>query len=327
MRDIKINDTLTLTKINPAFMTRQISEIAVEQNGIRFHITSLKPIRPQNKPTAREEKFLKRFENGIKEQGMFIKKGAKAFYFYMAPLITKKACLKCHARQGYEKGDIRGGISITAPFVMKIPFLSLLLGHIIIGLAGLLGIFIAGRKLKNAYDIIDKQAVFDSLTKIPNRRNFGTTILTEYKRSQRYQLPLAVIMCDIDNFKAYNDTYGHSQGDLCLEKVAQKIKTSLKRPGDFCARYGGEEFIILLPNTALDDAVHVAEIIRANIEKMGIPHKNSLPKQVVTLSLGVATSIGSTSVTHEKLIKHADMALYKAKEQGRNQVQIFSEVV
>ncbi len=132
-------------------------------------------------------------------------------------------------------------------------------------------------------------------------------------------------MCDVDNFKAYNDTYGHGSGDQCLKKVAQMIKSSLERPGDFCARYGGEEFVVLLPNTALDGAMHIAEIVRSNIEEMGLLHEKSLPKQVVTLSLGVATSEGITFVTHEDLIKHADMALYKAKELGRNQTQSYNK--
>ena len=327
MRDIKVNDTLQLTKVNPAFMTRQISEIAMEQEGIQFHITSLKPIRPQNKPTPREEKFLKEFEEGIKEKGLLIKDEAKTSYFYMAHLKTKKSCLKCHAKQGYSEGEVRGGISVTSPFVMKIPFFSLLFGHLVIGVVGLFGIVIIGGRLNKAYKTIKKQAVFDALTGVPNRRSFTESILTEYKRSQRHQRPLSIIMCDVDNFKAYNDTYGHSQGDICLKQVAKTVKTSLKRPGDFCARYGGEEFVVLLPNTPLDGAMHIAEIIRSNIAKMEIPHKKSLPAQVVTLSLGVTTlDKGIPLASYEELVKHADVALYNAKEQGRNQVQSFSDV-
>jgi diguanylate cyclase (GGDEF)-like protein len=133
-------------------------------------------------------------------------------------------------------------------------------------------------------------------------------------------------MCDIDRFKEYNDTYGHSHGDLCLKKVAQAIRNSLKRAGDFCARYGGEEFIAILPNTGPDGAVRVAERMRSKVEEMEIQHKKSLPARRVTVSLGVATSQDSaTVVSLEELIKHADLALYKAKEQGRNQVQFFSE--
>ena len=243
----------------------------------------------------------------------------------MAPLKTEKSCLTCHAKQGYKAGDIRGGISVTLPFAMEIPMLSLLLAYLLIGGAGLCGIIILGVKLNRAYEIIKRQSLFDTLTEIPNRRSFSETIVREFSRSQRNQNSLSIIMCDIDNFKAYNDTYGHSNGDICLKKVAQGIKDSLKRPGDFCARYGGEEFIVILPDTALDGAMNIAEAIRLNIEKMGIPHKNSLPEQVVTLSLGVGTSDGTNLLTHEELVNHADMALYKAKDQGRNQVQFFSE--
>ena len=113
---------------------------------------------------------------------------------------------------------------------------------------------------------------------------------------------------------------------MCLQKVAQAIKACLKRSSDFCACYGGEEFVVLLPNTPLDNAISVAEIIRSDIEKMKILSKNSLPVGIVTLSLGVSTTEGNTVFEPENIIKMADTALYKAKEQGRNQVQSFREI-
>ena len=325
MRDIVVNDELTLTMVNPAFMTRQVSEIAMEQQGVQFHITSLKPIRPENKPSEIEEEILKEFEKGLKEKGMFVSKGAQTSYFYMAPLRAEKACLKCHEKQGYKEGDIRGGISVSSPFVMEMQLFPLIAGHFTIGVFGFFGIIMASRRLSDAYETIKKQAVFDALTGVPNRRSFSESILTEFKLSQRHRQPLAVIMCDVDNFKVYNDTYGHGSGDLCLKKVAQTVKSSLNRPGDFCARYGGEEFVVLLPNTGLDGAMQVAERIRSSIEEMGIPHEKSLPAKVVTLSVGVAVSKGISLVSQEELVKQADRALYSAKQQGRNQVQSFSE--
>ena len=327
MRDIEVDDGLKLTKVNPAFMTRQISEIAEERNGIVFHITSLKPIRPENKPNLKEVTFLREFESGAKEKGLFVKEDSRTLFFFMAPLKTEEACLKCHSKQGYKEGDIRGGISVTLPFSMGIPLSSLSLGHIGIGLIGLVGIFVAGRRLSKAYETIERQAVIDALTEIPNRQSFSDTMEREFKRSQREQVPLSIIMCDIDHFKEYNDSYGHSNGDLCLKKVAQAIRNSLKRAGDFCARYGGEEFIVILPNTSPDGAMRVAERMRLNVEEMGIAHKKSLPAQIVTMSLGVATSEDTSSlVSLEELIRCADMALYKAKDLGRNQVQSFSEI-
>ena len=323
MRDIKVNEQLTLTKINPAYMTRQFSEMAMSSDDIQFHITSLKPINPNNKPTQLEAKYLKAFEKGLKAQGEYIQSGATTKFFYMAPLITEKVCLKCHAKQGYQLGDIRGGISITLPPAEDSHLLPLAATHIVIGFLGLLGIMLSARKLNKAYAKIEQQATIDSLTHIPNRRVFSTRLLTEYKESQRNRQPLSVIMCDIDHFKEYNDTYGHSAGDECLQKVAQTIQDSLKRPSDMCARYGGEEFIVILPHTAIDGAIHVAEKIRSNIENLAIPHKNSEPKTIVTISVGVTSSIEEKIKSAEVLVRYADKALYKAKENGRNQVQFF----
>ncbi len=290
LREIAVDDTLTLTKVNPAFMTRQISEIAAKAKGIQFHITSLKPIRPQNRPNQMERASLERFNTGVPEVGCIFKKDGRESFFYMAPLLTTKACLKCHARQGYQEGEIRGGISVVLPFVPGIPLVALLVGHLVIGLAGAIGIAYGGRKLNNAYSVIQNQAVMDALTGIPNRRFFTDNIIKEYRRSRRDNNPLSVILCDIDKFKQYNDTYGHAQGDECLRMVAGAIHESLERPGDFCARYGGEEFVIILPNTLSEGATHVAERIREKILNLDIPHEKSPPLNKVSISIGVATA-------------------------------------
>jgi len=104
LRDIEVNENLKLTKVNPAFMTRQIAEIASKREGILFHITSLNPIRPENRPTIREETALKAFEKGIKEIGEIVNVKSSSYIFYMAPLLTEKECLKCHAPQDIKKG-------------------------------------------------------------------------------------------------------------------------------------------------------------------------------------------------------------------------------
>ena len=322
LRDIEVNRNLKLTKVNPAFMTRQIAEIAAQQKGIYFHITSLKPIRPENKPTAREEKALKSFETGRKEIGEIITGESGKYFFYMAPLITEKGCLKCHAKQGYKEGDIRGGISVTLPFLPILPLMSLIIGHLTIGLSGICGIVFFGVKLDKAYEKIKQQAVIDALTDIPNRRSFSEQILREFRDSRRNKLPLSVIMCDIDNFKSYNDTYGHNKGDECLKQVAQIIKSTLQRPRDFCARYGGEEFVIILPDTPGEGAVSVAEEIRGNIQNTKIPHPKSLPLGIVSLSLGVSTMSSDVFTSPEELVKQADKALYMAKQKGRNRIEI-----
>ncbi len=325
LRDIKVNKALTLTQVNPAYMTRQLSEIALIRDGIKFHITSLKPIRPGNRATPIEEAALKNFEKGSTEEGAIINNGEGKAFFYMAALRTEASCLKCHAVQGYREGDIRGGISVILPYIPRIPLLMISAVHLFMLSAGLLGLVLAGFKLSDAYAVIRRQAVFDALTGIPNRHSFSERILTEYNRSLRDSYPLSIIMGDIDNFKLYNDTYGHAAGDECLRSVAKSIEKSLKRPGDFCARYGGEEFIIILPATDQSGAVKIADEIRDNIFNLKIPHEKSIPAQLVTISLGVATKNTGEIIAHDGLLKMADDALYIAKEKGRNRVEHYTE--
>lgn len=322
-RDLVFDSSLSLTQVNPAFMTRQLSEIAKESQGIQFHITSLNPIRPDNKATELEAKYLHQFEVVPLGKGEFVDKQTGGFYFFMAPLITEKSCLTCHAQQGYQEGDIRGGISVTLPFKIEIPLFSMLMSHFIIGIIGLLGLVFMGKKLDASYNTIKKQSIMDDLTGIPNRRSFSENILHAFKRSKREKEPLSIIMCDIDYFKQFNDMYGHSDGDQCLKEVARELQASLNRPNDFCARYGGEEFIVVLVDTDRSGAMKVAERIRFSVAGLKIKHVGSPTENVVTMSLGVATLEDSSLTSYEKLIQYADEALYFAKESGRNQVQCY----
>jgi diguanylate cyclase (GGDEF)-like protein len=165
---------------------------------------------------------------------------------------------------------------------------------------------------------LHKQATVDALTGIPNCRSFSEAILREFKRAKRERAPLSVIMCDIDQFKLYNDSYGHAAGDECLKQVAKTMAGTLKKPADFCARYGGEEFIIILPNTNEAGTLYIAEQVRAAVQSLEITHDKSLPLKVVTLSLGVATMDAETNLSNEELVKRADDSLYLAKKNGRN---------
>jgi diguanylate cyclase (GGDEF)-like protein len=167
---------------------------------------------------------------------------------------------------------------------------------------------------------LEKLSSLDGLTQIPNRHRFDIYLQQEWKRGIRSKEELSLILCDVDHFKWYNDTYGHQAGDLCLQKVAKAISNTVQRPADLVARYGGEEFVIILPNTHEKGALHIAETIRSQVKELAIPHEKS-SHQVVTLSLGVATLTPNPSITSEVLIQSADQALYQAKAQGRDQVQ------
>jgi diguanylate cyclase (GGDEF)-like protein/PAS domain S-box-containing protein len=177
--------------------------------------------------------------------------------------------------------------------------------------------------LEQANQELEALAVLDGLTKIANRRKFDQYLEGEWKRLTRERSPLSLILCDLDYFKLYNDTYGHQAGDRCLQEVAQAISKVIKRPADLVARYGGEEFAVILPNTDAGGAKYLARQIRLHIEALKIPHINSSVDLYVTLSLGVASCIPNGGLGFYALVAAADKGLYQAKELGRNQVAVF----
>ena len=172
--------------------------------------------------------------------------------------------------------------------------------------------------LEKANCELQRLSVLDDLTQVANRRRLDEALNEEWQRLSRDRAPLSLIFCDIDYFKLYNDTYGHQAGDDCLRAVADTISANCQRPGDFVARYGGEEFIVILPNTETEGAVHLAEDIREEIERLKIPHMRSQVSRYITLSMGVSCVFPSAHITPESLIGAADNALYEAKNQGRN---------
>ncbi len=176
--------------------------------------------------------------------------------------------------------------------------------------------------LEKANKELEQLAAIDGLTQIANRRIFDERLEGEWLRMKRENLPLSLILCDIDFFKRFNDYYGHQLGDDCLKTVAACINSCIHRPADLAARYGGEEFGVLLPNTPFEGAFHLAETIRGAVCEMKWEHRCSEVSDSVTLSLGVATIFPSTSEGNPgQLLKSADKALYASKEAGRNCVK------
>jgi diguanylate cyclase (GGDEF)-like protein len=172
--------------------------------------------------------------------------------------------------------------------------------------------------LQKANEELHRLATVDGLTQIANRRRFDEALSLAWRISAREQVPLSLLLCDIDSFKLYNDTKGHQAGDDCLHQVAQVLKQSVKRPADLVARYGGEEFAVILPNTNGEGALQVAQEIRVLIRKLAIAHPKSAIGQYVTLSLGVSCTIPCHDCAPEVLIAAADRALYQAKDAGRD---------
>ncbi len=178
-------------------------------------------------------------------------------------------------------------------------------------------------QLKSANQELQRLATSDGLTKVANRRRFDEYFDKEWGRMQRDRLPLSLVLCDIDFFKVYNDTYGHQEGDECLKKVAKILERGAKRSIDLAARYGGEEFVIILPNTNLEGAVRVAKNIQDALRELDIPHSGSRIGDTLTLSMGVASTQPSDILSPDMLIAAADRALYQAKETGRNRFCTF----
>lgn len=180
-------------------------------------------------------------------------------------------------------------------------------------------------ELKRYKDILKRDSRVDGLTRIPNRRRFDEALAAERERARRSHAPLAVLMIDLDLFKAYNDTYGHLQGDDVLKLVAKTLYHSLQRPGDLVARWGGEEFAALLPQTDLQGALMVGERLRTAVLELQIPHESSHIAKVLTISVGVAASQEGDPHSYDLLLQRADEAVYRAKDQGRNRVAAYTD--
>lgn len=178
--------------------------------------------------------------------------------------------------------------------------------------------------LQDANQKLQRLATVDGLTQLANRRRFDEFLNQAWHILSREQLPLSLLLCDIDYFKLYNDSKGHQAGDECLKLVARAMSRAVKRSSDLVARYGGEEFAVILPNTNGEGALQVAERIRASVKKDAIAHPKSPISENVTLSIGVSCTTPCRDFSPEELIAVADRGLYQAKEAGRDRAVFVS---
>ncbi|WP_188992271.1 sensor domain-containing diguanylate cyclase [Paenibacillus nasutitermitis] len=178
----------------------------------------------------------------------------------------------------------------------------------------------AENRLIEANHLLQKLSTMDGLTGIANRRAFDERLRLEWKSAFTSQTPIALIIIDIDYFKAYNDTYGHIEGDECLKRVAMIFQRRMIQHGGLAARYGGEEFAVILPGMAIEEAFRTAEILRSDIESACIPHSGSKVHDAVTISAGVTATIPEAADLRLELLLEADTMLYQSKQNGRNRV-------
>ncbi|AXS81446.1 diguanylate cyclase domain-containing protein [Dechloromonas sp. HYN0024] len=222
-----------------------------------------------------------------------------------------------------DDSDVEQGIAAGGDDYLQKPISEVVLGakiramqRLVLMRASLLAVT---RKLDAANQELVRISSSDGLTGVANRRYFDEAISVEWRRARRHSNSLAMMMCDVDHFKLYNDTYGHQAGDDCLRQVANAIRQHTERPSDIVARYGGEEFAVVLPETTVGGALMVAEKIRHAVRALNIPHAAS-PNHIVTLSIGIASAAPGFDNPPDDLIQAADKALYRAKHEGRDRV-------
>jgi diguanylate cyclase (GGDEF)-like protein len=179
-------------------------------------------------------------------------------------------------------------------------------------------------QLKTERDLAQSHSLTDSMTGLLNRRFFDKALRTEFSRHQRLGSHLSLIMLDVDHFKKYNDHYGHIAGDDCLRQIARSLKTVVERAPDIVARYGGEEFVVILPDTHHRGAAFLAERIREAVLRLALPHVQSETATCVTISLGVASAADHLLTDEAELVALADQALYLAKTNGRNRIEVLT---
>ncbi|WP_100641751.1 diguanylate cyclase domain-containing protein [Alteromonas facilis] len=169
--------------------------------------------------------------------------------------------------------------------------------------------------------LLNQLARIDGLTEVANRRAFDEALVREWHRCKRAGQPLSLLLVDVDEFKVYNDTYGHTSGDTCLRRVARLLSDVFKRASDLVARFGGEEFAIIMPNTSQQDALALANVALGKMVELSIPHKTSTVHDVVTFSGGLITTFPvDIDLSADEIINQADIQLYAAKNEGRARI-------
>jgi len=321
-RDVTTSAGLALTLLNPAYMTRQVNELALAQGAFQGHITSLNPIRPENRADAWEKESLRSFERGIQEVGSVEMMSEREYFRFMKPFVTEKPCLKCHEQQGYEEGDLRGGISVSIPMeplraIERSRKGELSLAHAFLWVFGLAGIGAGTQRLRrqvrereNMEEELRVMAITDQLTGLHNRRGFLTVAGQQIKLSDRTRKGAMLFYADLDGLKQINDLHGHEAGDRALIEVAAALQKAF-RSSDIKARIGGDEFAVL----AIDTTEDMMEIHLARLRD-GIRTSNNLEHREfkISLSFGCAFYDPAKPCSLDALMASADQRMYEVKK-------------
>jgi diguanylate cyclase (GGDEF)-like protein len=329
-RDITASGGLSLTLVNPAYMTRQVNELAMEMHDLQGHITSLNPIRPDNRPDPWEAEALKTFEQGVKESVSIEMVSGKEYFRFMRPFVTEKACLKCHATQGYKEGDIRGGISVSIPMeslraIEWSRMAELTLAHGFLWMIGLVGIGAGTRRLWSQTLLREKLeeellslSISDSLTGLHNRRGFLSLAGQQLKLSDRNKRGVRLYFADLDGLKWINDTLGHEEGDKSLIEAASVFRETF-RASDIIARMGGDEFAIL----AIDpENSSNPEMLLGRLQSQIDRHNSQENRNYrLSISIGYALYDPASPCSLDELMARADTLMYEQKRSKKDLLQ------
>ncbi len=331
-RDVTTESGRKLSLVNSSYFTRLVhdQEATVSPNGIRGHVTSLKPLRPQNTPDEWEKQALLAFEKGAAQQtGITKDNNGEEHFRLMQPRMAKASCMECHGHQAYKLGDVMGGISVSVPMG---PLLAesekqvfrLSLWHMLFWLCGTLGLIQGYNLLLRQEHQMRFSALHDVLTGLPNRALFLDRLSQRLETAKRHDYTGAVLFFDLDRFKTINDSLGHSVGDQLLCQVGQRLK-GLLRSEDTVARLGGDEFVILLADLNSDAETVVTEVqivVEKILEALAQPYTIGTRELYTPTSIGVSL-FSNESIDSNEVLQQADAAMYRAKEAGGNCSQFF----
>lgn len=338
-------DNELLIKVNPAWMTRQISELSNKKEKYFFRITSLQPINPNNIADKFEKRALTFLENNPEQRYYYNIEKDK--YHFLGTLLVKDSCLACHQSQGYKTGEIIGGLRVSIPvdtynenvqlITSKTDLLYLITFFTSIIFISIFAFTVQSiyqreknilklnktleRKVKNrtkelsmANEQLTQISMQDFLTNVPNRRYFFKVGAQSFNVAKRERFNLSLLCIDIDFFKKVNDTHGHQIGDEILKLVSSTMSKQIRK-ADILARTGGEEFVVLLHNVNANGALIVAEKIRETISKT--PYVKRHYNINTTVSIGIS-ELCDKDKDLDDLMAKADEALYISKQEGRN---------
>ncbi|MES9958387.1 MAG: EAL domain-containing protein [Sedimenticola sp.] len=325
-RDLTTPSGRKLTLLNPAFMLRQLMEDFDELYGVKGRITSLQPLNPNNLPDEWERAALLAFEDGEQEVFEVTEINGQPFLRLIRPMLTTEGCLKCHAFQGYQVGDVRGGVGVAVPLDKYLSVASgrkqrLLAISGVIWLVGMGFIWVGGSRSRQR--ILERieyekniwhQANFDSLTGLANRELFMDRLDRALAYAKRDSHKLALIFIDLDRFKDVNDTCGHAVGDKLLEQAARRLEQSVRHM-DSVSRLGGDEFTVVLPE--VNDEASAAVAAKHILGQFSAPFEIDGHTNYLSASIGI-TIFPNDGTSSGELLQNADVAMYQAKLNGRD---------